>query len=54
VTAYDSVFQVGPLHSPDGRRLLFAQADGERSGELFVTDLDRDADRSWPPRCATD
>ena len=46
------VFQVGPLLSPRADRLLFAQADGERSGELFVVDLAPDADRSWPPRCA--
>lgn len=51
VRASESVFQVGPLHSPDGRRLLFAQADGQRSGELFVADLDADADTAWPPRC---
>ena len=30
VAARDDVFQVGPLLSPDGRRLLFAQADRER------------------------
>lgn len=45
------VFQVGPLISPDGRRLLFAQADGERSGELFVLDLAPHADVAWPPTC---
>jgi Tol biopolymer transport system component len=46
------VFQVGPLLSPRGDRLLFAQADGKRSGEFFVLDLAADADRSWPPSCA--
>jgi Tol biopolymer transport system component len=45
------VFQVGPLLSPDADRLLFAQADGQRSGELFVLDLSADPDRSWPPAC---
>ncbi|HSX59255.1 MAG TPA: hypothetical protein VLF18_03545 [Tahibacter sp.] len=52
IPSADDVFQVGPLHSPDGRRLLFAQADGARSGELFVADLDAGADTAWPPRCA--
>jgi hypothetical protein len=45
------VFQVGPLLSPRGDRLLFAQADGERSGELFLVDLVAEPDRDWPPRC---
>lgn len=54
VPASDAVFQVGPLHSPDGRRLLFAQADGARSGELFLAELETGADRSWPPRCGAD
>lgn len=44
-------FQVGPLLSPNGDRLLFAQRDGERSGELFLVDLASDADKVWPPRC---
>ena len=51
VAARDHVFQVGPLLSPDGRRLLFAQADRERSGELYVVDLEAGADPAWPPRC---
>lgn len=51
VPARDEVFQVGPLLSPDGKRLLFAQADGERSGEWFLADLATDADRSWPRAC---
>lgn len=45
------VFQVGPLLSPRGDRLLFAQADGERSGEFFLVDLVAHPDRSWPPDC---
>jgi dipeptidyl aminopeptidase/acylaminoacyl peptidase len=45
------VFQVGPLLSPTADRLLFAQADDARSGELFVMDLAPGADRAWPPAC---
>ncbi|WP_372012768.1 TolB family protein [Pseudoxanthomonas sp. 10H] len=52
VPARSDVFQVGPLLSPDGKRLLFAQAVGERSGEFFLVDLAPDADRAWPPACA--
>lgn len=44
-------FQVGPLLSPSGDRLLFAQRDGERSGEMFLVDLVPGADRIWPPQC---
>jgi len=51
IAAADDVFQVGPRHSPDGRRVVFAQADGTRSGEFFVADLEPDADTNWPPRC---
>ena len=51
VAARDDVFQVGTLLSPDGRRLLFAQAHLDRSGELFVVDLEAGADPAWPPRC---
>ena len=47
VAADDAVFQVGPLLSPRGDRLLFAQRDGE----MFVANLVPDADASWPPRC---
>ncbi len=54
VPASDAVFQVGPLQSPDGRRLMFAQADGSRSGELFLAELDDGADAAWPPRCGDD
>ncbi len=51
IEANDAVFQVGPLLSPKADRLLFAQADGERSGEWFVTDLTKSPDLSWPPAC---
>ena len=52
VPARTDVFQVGPLLSPDGRRLLFAQGDkGKHSGEWFVIDLEKNADPGWPPRC---
>lgn len=44
-------FQVGPLLSPSGDRLLFAQRDGERSGEIFLMDLAPNAGEVWPPRC---
>lgn len=49
--AREDVFQVGPLFSPKGDRVLFAQADGKRSGELFVADLRSNPDRAWPPAC---
>ncbi|MEZ0472293.1 TolB family protein [Luteimonas salinilitoris] len=52
VPARDDVFQVGPLLSPTGDRLLFAQAEaGERSGEWFLVDLRPDPDPRWPPVC---
>ncbi|MEL1265126.1 hypothetical protein [Pseudoxanthomonas putridarboris] len=51
VAARDDVFQVGPLLSPDGKRLLFAQADGDASGELFLADLEPGFDSAWPPSC---
>jgi dipeptidyl aminopeptidase/acylaminoacyl peptidase len=52
VPARTDVFQVGPLLSPDGRRLLFSQADtAERSGDWFLIDLETYADPRWPPRC---
>lgn len=52
VRARTDVFQVGPLLSPDGRRLLFSQADtAERSGEWFQIDLENAPDPHWPPRC---
>lgn len=43
-------FQVGPLLSPDGSALLFAQGVPNLSGEIMRLAL-RDA-TSWPPRCA--
>lgn len=52
IPARPDVFQVGPLLSPRADRLLFAQADGALSGEMFLTDLTGHADRSWPPACA--
>jgi Tol biopolymer transport system component len=51
ITADKGVFQVGPLLSPKGDRLLFAQAEGERSGEIFLVDLEAGAGSDWPPRC---
>ena len=44
-------FPVGPLLSPTADRLLFAQRDGERSGEMFLVDLVPNAAGVWPPRC---
>lgn len=44
-------FQVGPLLSPSGDRVLFAQREGERSGEMFLIDLAPNAAEVWPPRC---
>lgn len=51
VPAERGVFQVGPRLSPDARRLLFGQADGERSGEFFLADLAPSPDPVWPPAC---
>jgi hypothetical protein len=51
VPARRDVFQVGPLLSPKGERLLFAQAHGERSGEIFLVDLVVGTKESWPPMC---
>lgn len=51
IPAKDDQFQVGPLLSPKGDRLLFAQRDGADSGEMFLIDLMPDPDRSWPPTC---
>lgn len=54
IPADDAVFQVGPLLSPIGDRLLFAQRAGEAdSGEIFLADLAPNADLSWPPRCGS-
>lgn len=49
--ALPTVFQVGPIMSPSGDRLLFAQSSGRRSGEIFLLDLERNAKKSWPPSC---
>lgn len=51
IPARSDVFQVGPLLSPRADRLIFAQADGERSGEMFLIDLSDEVDRNWPPAC---
>lgn len=51
VATRDDVFQAGPLLSSRGDRVLFAQADGGQSGELFVANLRPDASREWPPTC---
>jgi Tol biopolymer transport system component len=51
IPALAEQFQVGPLLSPTGDRLLFAQRDGERSGEMFLIDLAPNAAEVWPPRC---
>ncbi len=48
IPAYANVFQVGPLLSPTADRLLFAQAHGEQSGELFLVDLTARPDERWP------
>jgi hypothetical protein len=52
IPARPDVFQVGPLLSPKADRLLFAQADGALSGEMFVVDLAEGADWNWPPSCS--
>lgn len=51
IAARQEEFQVGPLLSPTADRLLFAQREGERSGELFLLDLVVAPDPTWPPRC---
>jgi Tol biopolymer transport system component len=51
IPARGDVFQVGPLLSPRADRLLFAQADEDRSGEWFVIDLAPQVDVGWPPEC---
>ena len=52
IPSFANVFQVGPLLSPTADRLLFAQADGTRSGELFLIDLVERPDERWPA-CST-
>jgi Tol biopolymer transport system component len=49
--ALPTVFQVGPLMSPLGDRVLFAQTFGRRSGEFFLLDLTPSPNKSWPPTC---
>jgi Tol biopolymer transport system component len=49
ITAFAREFQVGPLLAPRADRLLFAQANGRRSGDLFLIDLTKRPDRNWPP-----
>ncbi|TNJ35699.1 TolB family protein [Arenimonas terrae] len=51
VPARADVFQVGPLLSPHADRLLFAQAEPGRSGELMLVELRPGAEPGWPPRC---
>lgn len=51
IAAMDHEFQVGPLLSPTADRLLFAQKDGARSGEMFLLDLSADPDQRWPRQC---
>jgi WD40-like Beta Propeller Repeat len=51
VKADEGVFQVGPLISPQGTALLFAQAAGDRSGEIFLVRLSNGSKEEWPPRC---
>ena len=48
---FPTVFQVGPLMSPAGDRLLFAQSHGGRSGEIFALNLASNPNMSWPPTC---
>jgi Tol biopolymer transport system component len=51
ISAKQEEFQVGPLLSPKADRVLFAQRDGVRSGEIFLLDLVAEPDPTWPPRC---
>ena len=51
IAARADVFQVGPVLSPDGRRILFAEVAPGRSGEIFLSELAPGADPAWPPRC---
>ncbi|MDT8757751.1 hypothetical protein MZO42_03495 [Sphingomonas psychrotolerans] len=51
LSAHSNVFQVGPLLSPDAGSLLFAQAYGTQSGEIFLSHLTAQRSRSWPPSC---
>lgn len=51
IPARDDVFQVGPVLSPGAEKLLFAQEQGRRSGEIFLTRLKPDSTEPWPPKC---
>lgn len=51
IPAKPDVYQVGPLISPKSDRLLFAQKNGNQSGEIFLVDLKPKPDISWPPKC---
>jgi hypothetical protein len=51
IPAKPDVFQVGPLLSPRAERLLFAQADPQNSGEMYVIDLVKGTNEAWPPIC---
>lgn len=50
----EHVFQVGPVLSPRGERMLYAQHDGPRSGEIFLADLVPGTREAWPPACRAD
>jgi Tol biopolymer transport system component len=52
IPARPDVFQVGPVLSPHGERLLFAQAHEERSGEIFLVDIELSSREAWPPVCS--
>ncbi|WCM29395.1 hypothetical protein NDN01_11145 [Sphingomonas sp. QA11] len=51
VPAFANVFQVGPLLAPDASAVLFAQADGARSGEIFHFQLKDSVSAKWPIAC---
>ena len=51
IPARDDVFQVGPLLSPQATQLIFAQAVGKRSGEMFLARLAKAPSEEWPPSC---
>lgn len=51
IPARADVFQVGLLLSPGAGKLLFAQASPDRSGEIYLTDLQPGSREPWPRRC---
>lgn len=51
IPARPDVFQVGPLLSPRAERLIFAEAHGDRSGEMLLIDLKPGTREAWPPDC---